>query len=40
MRLTAKSEGGTIAIDLKDPELNGDIPPNAFIPPKRAEKIP
>jgi hypothetical protein len=40
VRLTAHSEGGTIAIELKDPEVNGDLAPNAFVPPRSAEKMP
>ena len=40
VHLTAKSEGGVIAIELKGPELNGDLAPNAFVPPRKAEKIP
>ncbi|HET6247442.1 MAG TPA: hypothetical protein VFE47_07095 [Tepidisphaeraceae bacterium] len=38
--LTAHSEGGTIDIMLKDPELNAELAPNAFVPPRKAEKVP
>jgi outer membrane lipoprotein-sorting protein len=40
VKLTAKSEGGLITIELKDPELNGELAPNAFVPPRKAEKMP
>ncbi len=39
-RLTAKSEGGNITIELKDPELNGELPANAFVPPGKAKRLP
>jgi hypothetical protein len=40
VRLTAHSDGGTIFIELKDPELNGELASNAFTPPRTAEKMP
>jgi hypothetical protein len=39
-RLNAVSEDGRIGIVLKDVELNGEVAPNAFKPPRRAEKQP
>jgi len=36
--LNARSRDGRIDIHLKDVELNQDLPPNAFKPPRRAEK--
>ena len=38
--LDATSEGGRIRVELRDVELNGPIPPEAFIPPHGAEKLP
>src|SRR5207245_1240282 len=38
-RIQAISDSGRILIDLRDLEINGEIPPAAFRPPKRAEKI-
>jgi hypothetical protein len=40
VHLTAHSDGGSISIELKDPELNGELAPNAFTPPRTAEKMP
>ena len=40
VKLTANSEGGIIGIELKEPELNGELAPNAFVPPRTAEKVP
>lgn len=37
-RLTAISDDGTIDVELRDVELNGQLPPGAFIPPRGAEK--
>ena len=37
-KLTAQSESGRIDLELRDVELNGQIPPNAFVPPPGAEK--
>ncbi|HWE97283.1 MAG TPA: hypothetical protein VG269_25210 [Tepidisphaeraceae bacterium] len=40
VKLTAVSESGKIAIALHDVELNGELPPGAFTPPRRAQKVP
>ena len=37
-RLVAKSERGTVAIEQRDVEINGELAENAFVPPRRAEK--
>lgn len=37
-RLTARSDYGRINVELRDLELNGQIPPQAFAPPPGAEK--
>jgi outer membrane lipoprotein-sorting protein len=39
-RIEATSETGQILIDLREVEINGDLPPAAFKPPARAEKLP
>lgn len=39
-RIDANSETGKLRIDLRDIEVNDDIPTAAFEPPKRAEKLP
>jgi hypothetical protein len=39
-RLKATSDEGRIGVRLKDVELNGELPPGAFVPPRRAEKQP
>jgi outer membrane lipoprotein-sorting protein len=39
-RIIAKSQAGTVAVDLTDIELNADLPPRAFTPPRSAEKLP
>jgi outer membrane lipoprotein-sorting protein len=39
-RMTAHSQEGDIVIELHDVEINGEIPPGAFTPPRRAEKLP
>ena len=39
-RLVAQSETGTITVDLRDIELNGGLPPAAFVPPHGAERVP
>lgn len=39
-RLIAISEGGTVEVDLHDVQINPDLPKTAFIPPRRAEKLP
>lgn len=38
--IEAVSPGGNIFIDLSDVEINGELPPDAFKPPARAEKLP
>jgi outer membrane lipoprotein-sorting protein len=38
-RYDATSDSGTIRIDLRDVELNTDLAPAAFTPPRRAEKV-
>jgi outer membrane lipoprotein-sorting protein len=38
-RYDATSDSGTIRIDLRDVDLNTDLAPAAFTPPKRAEKV-
>jgi outer membrane lipoprotein-sorting protein len=38
MKLNARSGDGRIEIRMKGVELNDDLPPNAFRPPRRAEK--
>jgi outer membrane lipoprotein-sorting protein len=39
-RLIARSENGAIDAELRDVELNAELPPAAFIPPHGAEKAP
>lgn len=39
-RLGARSGDGRISIRMNDVELNGELAPNAFKPPRRAEKLP
>jgi outer membrane lipoprotein-sorting protein len=39
-RTTAVSDTGTIVVDLRSVDLNTDLPPGAFKPPRRAEKLP
>jgi hypothetical protein len=39
-RLRATSETGALELELHDVELNGELPPNAFVAPRRAEKLP
>jgi outer membrane lipoprotein-sorting protein len=38
-RLTATSEQGQFQVDLRQVELNGELPAGAFTPPARAQKI-
>jgi outer membrane lipoprotein-sorting protein len=40
MRLTATSDGGVVVVELREVEVNPDLPPGAFDPPKRAERLP
>jgi outer membrane lipoprotein-sorting protein len=39
-RMVARSEDGTIAVSLREVEVNGELAEGAFVPPKRAEKLP
>ena len=39
-RLLATSDDGRISVRLSDVELNGELAPAAFTPPRRAEKLP
>lgn len=39
-RLIARSDSGTIDAQLRDVELNTELPPAAFLPPHGAEKAP
>lgn len=39
-RLEAVSALGRVAVDQRDVEINGELAPQAFVPPKRAEKRP
>jgi outer membrane lipoprotein-sorting protein len=39
-RMVAESEQGTIEIQMRDVELNIELPEAAFVPPARAEKLP
>jgi hypothetical protein len=38
-RLIARSDNGTIDLKLQDVELNSELPPTAFVPPRRAQKM-
>jgi hypothetical protein len=40
MRLTATSEGGVVLVELREVEVNPELPPGAFVPPRRAERLP
>lgn len=40
MRLRATGDQGQIRVDLDEVELNGVNPSSAFVPPRRAEKLP
>lgn len=39
-KLTAVSDSGTVEIELRDVEINPELEPAAFVPPRRAEKLP
>jgi outer membrane lipoprotein-sorting protein len=39
-RLIAESEGGNVEVELRDIQINPDLPDAAFVPPRRAEKLP
>lgn len=38
-KLIARGENGMIEMELHDVELNAPLPPNAFVPPRRARKL-
>jgi len=40
MRLVAVSDGGTVEVELREVEVNPELPGAAFTPPRRAEKLP
>jgi len=40
LRLEAVSEMGRVAVEQRDVEINGELAPQAFVPPKRAERRP
>jgi outer membrane lipoprotein-sorting protein len=40
MRLVADSDQGTIEIELRRVDINDPVPPGAFQPPRRAERLP
>jgi outer membrane lipoprotein-sorting protein len=39
-RLVADSDAGQVEIELRDVEVNPELPPGAFVAPRRAEKLP
>jgi outer membrane lipoprotein-sorting protein len=39
-RLVADSDAGKVEIELRDVDVNPELPPTAFTPPRRAEKLP
>ena len=39
-RILAVSDRGRIEIQLRDVDLNAGLPPNAFVPPRRATRLP
>jgi len=38
-RMTAHSDQGTVVVEMSDTELNTDLPPGAFRPPARAQRL-
>jgi outer membrane lipoprotein-sorting protein len=40
MRLSADGPSGRVLLELHDVELNDELSPEAFVPPKRAERLP
>ena len=40
IRLTAVSENGTVKVEMREIEINPELPAGAFVPPRRAEKLP
>lgn len=39
-RIIAVSDSGTVEVELRDLEINPELPATAFVPPHRAEKLP
>jgi outer membrane lipoprotein-sorting protein len=39
-RLVATSDGGIVEVQLRQVDVNPDLPPTAFTPPRRAERMP
>jgi hypothetical protein len=39
-KLAAVSDSGTVEIELRDVDINPQLEPAAFVPPRRAEKLP
>lgn len=39
-RLIAQSDSGRIEVELRDVEINGNVSPQAFIPPPGAQRVP
>jgi hypothetical protein len=39
LRYDAHSDSGAIRIDLRNVDLNTELAPAAFVPPRRAEKV-
>jgi hypothetical protein len=39
-RIVARSETGTVQVDLSETEINGELTPQAFVPPRRATTLP
>ena len=39
-RLVATGTMGVVVIEQRNVEINGELAPNAFVPPRRAEKQP
>jgi outer membrane lipoprotein-sorting protein len=39
-RLVADSDAGKVEIELREVEVNPELPPGAFVAPRRAEKLP
>jgi hypothetical protein len=39
--MVAKGDGvGQVRVELVNVEINGDVAPKAFVPPRKAEKLP
>jgi hypothetical protein len=38
-RIEATSPSGRVLVEMRDMELNGELPPKAFVPPARAERL-